>query len=112
MGLLCAAVARACLETTRNSNSQTQRALGTVNQHHHHPHRTTHSATAKLLGAALGSGAGDIELGGLDGGDGLGGLGGAGGALHSPEAPRWVAAAERIKGDMAVLKDRIHRLRE
>lgn len=38
--------------------------------------------------------------------------GGAAASLGAAGAPRWVAEAERIKGDMAVLRDRIGRLRE
>ncbi|KAI8470175.1 MAG: hypothetical protein J3K34DRAFT_458972 [Monoraphidium minutum] len=53
-------------------------------------------ATAKLLGAALGSSDGDIELGGISTG----------------YAPRWVQVSEKIKSEMSVLRERITRLRE
>lgn len=55
-------------------------------------------ATAKLLGAALGSSDGDIELGSA--------------GISTGYAPRWVQVSERIKGDMADLKERIAKLRE
>ena len=58
------------------------------------------SATAKLLGAALGGGEGDIELGSLHGG-----------ASAAPP-PRWVAASDAIKGEMRRLKELIGRLKE
>ena len=58
---------------------------------------TTDRATAKLLGAALGSS--DIEMG-------------SGGASGASYAPSWVVRSERLKADMAVLKDRITKLKE
>lgn len=58
---------------------------------------TTDRATAKLLGAALGSS--DIEMG-------------SGGAIGASYAPSWVVRSERLKADMAVLKDRITKLKE
>ncbi|GBF92946.1 hypothetical protein Rsub_05782 [Raphidocelis subcapitata] len=54
------------------------------------------SATARLLGAALGEG-GDVELGSVG---------------ASPYAPRWVQASERIRGEMAELKGHISRLKD
>lgn len=60
-------------------------------------------ATAKLLGAALGSsssegGGGDLELGPA--------------RIAAGRAPRWVAASEGIKGEMLVLRERMAKLRE
>ena len=59
-------------------------------------------ATAKLLGAALGSSSdgGDLELGcGV-------------GAITASRAPRWVVASERTRAEMMLLRDRIVKLRE
>eukprot|EP00775_Hariotina_reticulata_P011097 gene11097-11251_t len=57
-------------------------------------------ATAKLLGAALGSdAAGDIELGSSSG-------------IGASYAPSWVTRSEKVKGDMTVLKERINKLKE
>lgn len=58
---------------------------------------TTDKATAKLLGAALGSS--DIEMG-------------SGAAIGASYTPSWVARSERLKTDMAVLKERITKLKE
>lgn len=57
------------------------------------PDAANDKATAKLLGAALGS---DVELGGISTG----------------YAPRWVQASESIRSEMVVLKERITKLRE
>jgi syntaxin 16 len=57
-------------------------------------------ATAKLLGAALGSdAAGDIELGSSSG-------------IGASYAPSWVTRSEKVKGEMTVLKERINKLKE
>jgi hypothetical protein len=64
-------------------------------------------ATAKLLGAALGSSSeGDVEMGarGAAGGD-------DGGQIAAAYAPRWVQVSENIRGEMVVLKERINKLK-
>jgi syntaxin 16 len=56
-------------------------------------------ATAKLLGAALGSSddRGDVELGS---------------GIAATFAPSWVSKSEKIKGEMGILKERMSKLKE
>lgn len=56
------------------------------------------SATAKLLGAALGGDSGDIEM--------------ASGSIGTGFVPSWLARSEKIKSDMTQLKGRINKLKE
>ncbi len=55
-------------------------------------------ATAKLLGAALGGDSGDIEMGGS--------------GIAASFEPSWVVTSERIKAEMALLKERMGKLKE
>lgn len=56
------------------------------------------SATAKLLGAALGGDSSDIEM--------------ASGSIGTGFVPSWLARSEKIKSDMTQLKGRINKLKE
>jgi hypothetical protein len=56
------------------------------------------SATAKLLGAALGGDSSDIEM--------------ASGSIGTGFVPSWLARSEKIKADMTQLKSRINKLKE
>lgn len=69
------------------------------------PAHAHHSATAKLLGAALGSS--DVELGGLTGSGG-----GGSSEIGAAYAPSWITRSEKIKAEMGLLKDRLSRLKE
>jgi hypothetical protein len=57
-----------------------------------------YSATAKLLGAALGGDGADIEM--------------ASGSIGTSFVPSWLARSEKIKTDMTQLKGRISKLKE
>lgn len=56
------------------------------------------SATAKLLGAALGADSSDIEM--------------ASGVIGTSFVPSWLGRSEKIKADMTHLKGRIGKLKE
>jgi hypothetical protein len=55
-------------------------------------------ATAKLLGAALGGDSSDIEM--------------ASTGIAAAFEPSWIVRTEKIKGEMAVLKERMNKLKE
>lgn len=55
-------------------------------------------ATAKLLGAALGGDSGDVEI--------------ASSGIAAAFEPSWIVRTEKIKGEMAVLRERMNKLRE
>eukprot|EP00879_Flechtneria_rotunda_P010105 GHRR01010563.1.p1 GENE.GHRR01010563.1~~GHRR01010563.1.p1 ORF type:complete len:308 (+),score=91.35 GHRR01010563.1:249-1172(+) len=84
--------------TTRNLTSQFVRYRNDAKRARAPEPYTDDRATAKLLGAALGSDSADIEMGSS--------------GISASYAPSWVARSEKIKGQMAVLKDRINKLKE